>query len=527
VQLQAVEHGAWSERARGIQEQTIKQPPRRGSIYDRNGLLLAVDVKAQSIAVDGRNATQQESLIRILRDELGRPEHELRSLVLRPSYFTCIARGVDLDVATRIAAKAEDAGAFGLIFVDTWKRHYPQGTLAANLLGFVGVDGEGLEGLELYYDGRLRGTPGAERIVEGCDGRPYAVETVVPSIPGNDLHLALDARVQAVCERAIDAGVTRHDAIAGFCVVIDPVSGAILAMAQSPRYDPNAFASATAESRRNLAVTTVFEPGSTFKAFTALAALNTGAVTDRDRFNGDDGLNVSGHIMHNAAHESHGMVSFDDIIEKSINTGMIQVAQRVGSEALHDTFTALGFGSRTGIDLPGEVSGILRPAEDWVPLDLAAASIGQSVAVTGIQLACALAAITGNGTVPVPYIAGGGPRGLEATPVASQTTLTALRGTLRRVVESGTGTWAQIENYDVGGKTGTAQKAIPGRGYVAGKYTSLFAGFLPVSDPELACLVVLDEVRSGPEAGGYTAGQIFRDAMAHCVTLLEIPPSAP
>jgi cell division protein FtsI/penicillin-binding protein 2 len=526
IQLQAVEHGAWKERARSMQEQTLDQPARRGTIYDSGGLVLAVDVKAKSIAIDGRNATEPEELIDILRDELRRPIREIRELVLRPSYFTWIARRVDLDVAERIAARAEDAGAFGLIFVDTWKRYYPQGTLASNLLGFVGVDGEGLEGLELFYDDRLRGTPGAERVVEGRDGRPYDVETLQPAIPGRDVHLTIDARVQAVCERAVDRGVARHDAVAGFCLVLDPHTGALLAMAQCPRYDPNAFGAADPEARRNLAVTTQFEPGSTFKAFTALAALNAGVASPGERFNGDDGLLVSGHTMHNAGNESHGSVTFTEIIERSINTGMIRIAQRAGSEALHDTFAALGFGRPTGVDLPGELTGILRPAEDWVPLDLAAASIGQSVAVTGIQLACAISAIAGDGTVPVPHLtAAGRSPDDDLNEVASSATLITLRGMLQRVVESGTGTWAQIAGYDIAGKTGTAQKALPGRGYVAGKYTSLFAGFLPASNPELVCLVVLDEVHSGPQAGGYTAGQIFREAMTHAVTLLEIPPA--
>ena len=509
-----------------MQEQTLEQPPRRGTIYDRNGLVLAVDVKAASIAVDGHNVRGAAALIRVLHEELRLAEAKLEQLVLRPSYFTWIARGVDLDIAQRIAERAEAAGAGGLIFVDTWRRYYPQGTLAANLLGFVGVDGDGLEGLELFYDEHLRGTPGTMRVVEGRDGRPYAVEVVEPSCPGLDLYLTLDARVQLFCERAIDDGVERHRAVSGFCVVMDPRSGGILAIAQSPRYDPNLFSSSDPDVRRNLAVTTLFEPGSTFKAFSALAALTADVVSAADRFNGNDGVHVSGHVMHNAGNESFGSVSFAEIIEKSINTGMIQVAQRVGSETLYHTLAGLGFGRATGIDLPGELNGILRPATEWVPLDLAAASIGQSVAVTGIQLACAMSALAADGSVPVPHLDTSVPAN-KSVRLASPATLTTLRGLLRRVVESGTGTWAEIPGYEVAGKTGTAQKALPGRGYVPGRYTSLFAGFLPASAPRLTCVVVLDEVRSGSPAGGYTSGQIFREAMTHAVSLLRIPPTTP
>lgn len=529
AQLQAVQSADWRARASGIQEQTIELPAQRGSIFDSNGILLAVDVKGKSIAVDGRNLVGGESLIDILSDALGLTRAKLRQLVERDSYFTWIERNVDLDVALEIVDRADAAGIRGLILVDTWTRRYPQGSLASNLLGFVGVDGAGLEGLELHYDDVLRGHAGSLHIVEGRDGRTYELATLEEAVPGRDLHLTLDARVQSICEAEIDRGTERFAAESGFIVVLDPGSGEILAMAQSPRYDPNHFAASEAATRRNLAVTTVFEPGSTFKVFTGLAALAAGAASLEDRFDGNDGVRVTGHVMHNADNVSYGTVSFGEIIEKSINTAMIRVAQRVGSDRLHEMLVALGFGQRTGVELPGEVAGILRPAEEWVPLDLAATAIGQSVAVTGIQLARAVSAVASGGILHHPSIIAADQLADVSAPrrVASEEQAALMRKLLRRVVETGTGTLAEIPGFRVAGKTGTAQKAAPGVGYSAGKYTSLFAGFLPADDPALVALVVLDEVGTGTPSGGYTAGQIFRSALSQTATALRLAPASP
>ena len=315
-------------------------------------------------------------------------------------------------------------------------------------------------------------------------------------------------------------------------LVMDPDTGAILAMAQSQRYDPNRFSDSTPEDRRNLAVTHLFEPGSSFKAFSAAAALEAGTVDLEKRYNGNDAIVVGGHTIHNADFESFGQVTLVEIIESSINTGMVQVALDLGADQLHATLTDLGFGSETGIELPGEECGILRAPDQWVPLDLAATSIGQSVAVTGIQLVAAMAAIANGGRlVPCSIVVTND--GIEAIRerdrephiALSTSTCTTMRSLLFRVVESGTGQWAQIPGYQVAGKTGTAQKAIAGQGYVEGFYTSLFAGFVPAFDPQLVSLVVFDEVQTFPVGGGYTAGQVFRAAMSRIVQLERIPPA--
>ncbi len=529
VQLQIVQHDWWTSVAAEIQEVTVELAPQRGTIYDRNGLVLAEDIKAMAIAVDSFNMTRPETLIEILAAHLSLSGDELRDLVYRPSYFTWIDRSVDLDDAVSIREEAAEAGVYGLIFFDTWKRSYPQGNLASNVLGFVGTDGVGLEGIELSFDEWLTGEATVLRLVTGRDGRTYGSTVVSQGMQGRDLTLSIDTAIQLACEEEIDRGTDRFQANFGLILVMDPDSGKILAMAQSRRYDPNRFSDSTAEDRRNLAVTHLFEPGSSFKAFSAAAALDAGTVDLDDRFNGNDGIVVGGHTIHNADFESFGQVALAEIIESSINTGMVQVALDLGAELLHAKLVELGFGNETGIELPGEERGILRDPERWVPLDLASTSIGQSVAVTAIQLVTAMASIA-NGGMSIPCrivetnIDGGETE--EPNRVLSESTCSTMRSLLFRVVESGTGQWAKISDYEIAGKTGTAQKAIPGEGYVEGLYTSLFAGFLPAFDPQLVTLVVFDEVQTPPVGGGYTAGQVFSRAVSRMVQLERIPPSS-
>ena len=527
-QLQIVQYGSWTAAAAAIQERTIELPPRRGSILDRDGEPLAVDVRAMAIAVDGINTTNPDRLAGILAEELGRPLNGIRDLIQRDRYFTWVDRQVDLETAQRIERRAREAGAYGLILIDTWMRVYPQGALASNVLGFVGTDAEGLEGLELAFDERLRGEPRVLHVLEGADGRTYEIDVAEQGRPGDDLTLTLDAELQFICEEEIAAGVSRYRADGGMIVVLDPATGDVLAMAQDATYDLNRFWASTAEERRNAAVTQLFEPGSSFKVFTGLAALDAGVVDVADTFDGNDGIEVSGHVMHNADWISYGTVSFAEIIEDSINTGMIRVAQRLGEEALHGMLVELGFGRPTGIELPGEVGGILRDVENWSGLALASTSIGQSVAVTGIQLAGAIGTVANGGAFVAPRIVSSVDARndvLETPAVASSGACATMRTLMVRVVESGTGILAAVDGYPIAGKTGTAQKAVPGRGYVDGKYTSLFAGILTAGNPEYVMVVVLDEVKTTPVGGGSTAGPIFRAAASRLIHQEQLVPT--
>jgi len=525
VQLQIVQHASWRAAASSSQERTFELMPRRGSILDRNGTLLAFDVKATAIAADGFNMTKPLALADILVEELGMARAEVNDVLYRASYFTWIDRGVDLETAQRIQHRAAEAGAYGLIFIDTWKRRYPQGSLASNLIGFVGLDGAGLEGLELAYDESLRGTPTEVHVLQGADGRTYETEVVTEGEEGRDLVLSLDASLQFACEEEIAAGVDEYRASAGMAIVLDPLTGEVLAMAQDRTYDLNRFWSSVPADRRNLAVTYMFEPGSVFKVFAGVSALQAGVVDVADEFDGDDGYVVSGHTIHNADNWDFGRVTFADVIKDSINTGMVQVALGLGEDRLHETLLACGFGQLTGIELPGEVDGILRSPDRWTPLDLASSSIGQSIAVTGIQLACGVAAVANGGDRINPRIVleTASTRAAEALSAADTATMRRL---MVSVVESGTGVLAAVDGFAVAGKTGTAQKAEPGRGYVDGKYTTLFAGFFPAEAPEVVILVMLDEPRVAHAGGGSTAAPIFARIAERLVLYAQMVPTA-
>jgi len=494
---------------------------------DCSGTVLAVDVKAMAIAVDGINITHPDAAVSILHDELSLSRTDLESKVYRDSYFTWIDRRVDFDTAQRIRERAKEAGVYGLVLIDTWKRWYPQGRLASNLIGFVGTDGTGLEGIEVAYDEQLQGVSQVVRVLEGADGRTYDVEIVEPGKRGLDLVLTIDAGLQFICEEEIRSGASQFRALGGMIVLLDPHTGHVLAMAQDKGYNLNEFWDSTAEQRRNLAVTHLFEPGSIFKVFTGLAALENGVVSVLDTFNGNDGIDVAGHVMHNADNESFGSVTFGEIIEHSINTGMIRVAQMLGEEPFHDFLSSLGFGRTTSVGLPGEELGILRPVGEWSGLALAATSIGQSVAVTGIQLTRAMAVVASEGILRAPSIVLAEAVAEVAeneVRVCSPATARTMLGLMRTVVESGTGTLAAVDGFAIAGKSGTAQKAVPGQGYVAGRYTSLFAGVITANSPDYVMLVMLDEVQSGSVSGGYTAGQIFQRTAVRLIAHERLTP---
>ena len=529
VQLQIVQHDHWLALASTIQEQTVDLLPRRGTIYDRNGVALAYDVKATAIAIDSFNMTNPEAICQILSDELYRSIAEIERLIYRPRYFTWIDRGVDLEAAKEIRRRVAEANANGLIFIDTWKRCYPQGDLASNIIGFVGTDGHGLEGIELAYDEELAGTSAKFHVVKGADGRTYHTETIQEGKPGSDVHLTIDSDLQFICEEEIDRGVSHYRANTGFMILLDPNTGDVLAMAQDKRYDLNKFWRSTPTQRKNLATGFMFEPGSTFKAFAGLAALDCGVVKPSDTFNGNDGINIAGHVIHNSDHESFGTVTFAKTIKYSINTAMIRVAQLLGEDRLYHFLVDLGFGKKTGIEIPGEVNGILRDVSKWSKLALASTAIGQSVGVTGIQLARAMAAVANGGMVLAPHIVEQvGDKKIDIPTVlhkvAATTNTATMRTLMRAVVKDGTAPWADLPGFEVAGKTGTAQKALPGQGYVDGKYTSLFSGFFPADDPQYLGLVVLDEVKTTPVWGGYTAGAIFHDAASRLVLAEHIAP---
>lgn len=519
-QLQVLEHKNWAAMAQAIQEDVIEIPSRRGTIYDRNGIPLAYDIPAYSIAVDNYHLTNPELLVELLVRELGMDLREAKEKVYRTGYFTWLARNVDLDAAERFRAMAKFQNIRGLLFFPTWKRAYPQGTSAIEVLGLVGVDGHGLSGLELLFDKILRGRPRVVRILRAADGTPYDLWEEEPGSPGQDLRLTLDSRIQWICEAELDETLRTTPADRGCAVVLDPRTGEVLALAQSPRYDPK---DPDIALLKPWAVTDVFEPGSTFKGLVALAAWDLGLISETETFHGSSPRIVAGVAIKNAQNKSYPPLNLRDALAQSVNTVLVQVAQRVGAPKLHEYLRRMGFGEPTGIELPGEVAGLLRPPEKWTKVDLAVTSFGQSVGVTAIQLAAAYAALCNDGILLRPHLLPG-----EAEVrgrVAKASSCLKIREFLGYAVNTGTGSPAKVPGFKVGGKSGTAQIAIPGQGYVPGHITTAMAAFFPWDSPIYTIVVVYQTSKTEDFWSGTTAvpsaGRIIR-AMAE--TGLAYPP---
>jgi cell division protein FtsI/penicillin-binding protein 2 len=524
AQLQLVEADQWRALATRFQEGTVTIPSPRGRIYDRNGVLLAEDVRAISVAVDNYHMTRPELLEQLLTSHLQIPREVVREKLYRPSYFTWIARAIPPDKAESLEQAARSAGARGLILIEDRKRQYPHGDLASNVLGFAGIDGKGLEGIELLFDEELQGRDSVWSFVRMANGTQIERRQIQAGQPGRDLTLTIDSRIQHIAEQAITKGVRRYKAKAGLALVLDPWTGEVLAMAQDKRYDLNDFQRSRPEQRQNLSVIWAFEPGSSFKIFTMLAALEHNVIALDERISGSATHRIASHTFRNADGKEYGLVTPKDVIKNSINTAMIRIAQRLGEERLYQALKRYGFGQKTGIELPGEVSGYLPPVQSWSALEIGAIAIGQSVSVTAIQLASRVAAIaTGGRLIPPTIVKGRTPR--QETKIASETSCRSLTEMMIETVRSGTGVLAQIDGYTIAAKTGTAQKAVPGQGYVKGKYVASFEGFFPAEAPRYVILIVLDEPGGREYYGSETAAPIFKEIAQQLIALDRIPPT--
>ncbi len=496
VQLQVVEHVRWAEAASRAQEGIVEVPAQRGTLYGATGVALAQDVPGYALALDNHHMTRPELLVDLLVDELSFSRADAKDRVYRSSYFTWLSRQLDLETGDRLRARARELGVRGLLFFDSWIRVYPQGHLALPVLGVVGVDGLGMAGLELRYEEELAGRPAVYRVLRGRDGRVYNLEIDDPGARGNDLMLTLHPEIQAVCEAQIADGVERFKAERGFAIVLDPHSGAVLALAQAPTFQPEG-PGANVEHLQPWAVTQMFEPGSTFKAIAGLAALDAGTVRSEDVFHANSPIMVMGIPLRNADPTiAYGNVTFERAMAQSLNVVLVQVAQQLGVDGMYEYLTQMGFGRPTGIELPGEADGILRPLEQWTELDLATSSYGQGVAVTGVQLAAAFGALANGGVLYQPHVTRDG--GGRVDQVVSPQAALEMRTILRKSVDPSQwvlpSRFADVPGYGIAGKSGTGEKAFPGRGYVPGHYISAFGAFFPWASPEYVVIVVYDEI---------------------------------
>jgi cell division protein FtsI (penicillin-binding protein 3) len=539
VYLQVFERSRLTARAERQQEQVVVLEPKRGTIFDRRGRELAVSLDVDSVyGIPSKTDNPRElsrQLSRILRQDPRRIERKLAG----DRHFVWLSRKVD----PAKAAKVKELGSEEVRLRSETRRFYPKKALAGPVLGFTGVDNQGLEGLERAYDKMLRGVNGWVLAEKDAMGR-----MVFPGGPGfqfkmpkqgHDVILTIDEVIQHIAEKELDAALVSSRAKGGVCVVMSPQTGEVLALSVRtngyghPAFNPNEPQRYKPAEWRNRAVTDSFEPGSIFKPFLAAAALEEKVVHPLERFDCSAGsIQVADRVIKDA-HEN-GVLTFTDVIAQSSNVGTIKVALRLGKDRFYKYITAFGFGRKTGVDIPGEVSGLLRDSRLWSGVSIGSIAIGQEVGVTPLQMASAYCALANGGTLMKPYIVSeivdhGGEAGKKFKPqpvgrVISEETCASVIRMLRRVVELGTGQQAKPGGYSAAGKTGTAQK-IDQRtgGYSKKDYVSSFVGFAPANSPRLVILVMID-TPEGAIYGGTVAAPVFRAVAEQSLAYLQTPP---
>ena len=536
VVLQVFDAGSLDQAAARQRLTVIDLPATRGRIFDRNLDDLALSVPARAVWADPRLVRDKPRTAARLAKALGVKKATLAQRLASKGRFVYLARRIPKlrgDVVQRLNLP-------GIFVVADVARRYPSGTVAAQVLGFVDIEGHGQAGIEQQYDGLLRGHPGKIQLERDPQGRaiPQGRRSLEPAEPGTDLVLTIDQHLQYVTEQALYRAVREHKARAGSVVVMSPRSGEVLAMANMPTFDPNRIAASKPEARKNRAIADVFEPGSTNKTITAAAALQHGVVTPKTETIVPDNIPLCPEKTFRDSH-SHApeLMTFANIVARSSNVGTIMAARDLGRDRLYKAEVDFGYGRRSGVDLPGEAPGILRPAPSWYCTDLGTNAIGQGVAVTVLQMASVYATVANQGVLRAPTLLRGtvDARGRVAKAdrrpgrrVLSVRTAKAMSRILEGVVkEGGTGTQAAMEEWRVAGKTGTARKPDTRRGgYRPGAYVGSFIGFAPAEKPAVVVAVVIDEPTRG-YYGGSVAAPVFREVTGAALRRLGVVPTLP
>jgi len=545
--VQAVWGPGLKRQAEEYHTQDVTVQPERGSIYDRNHNELVTNIPAFSVYAQSKKIKDPAGLSEKIAPVLGIKQALVYEKLCSKEPFIWLTHNLEYSAAERLKNLSKELGGnpdkdskkdpdlqwIGLI--ESNKRSYPQGSMAAHLLGFVGSDNQGLTGLENSYDSYLKGKPGSSTIESDAKGLPVpqAQTDVNPSDPGANLVLTIDQTIQFFVERELDNLVASYKPARAAIIVMDPATGQILAMGNRPAFNPGNW-SKEPESvwGGDTAVLYNYEPGSTLKMFIAAAALEKRFVSPGERLYDPGSIVVKGRRIYCAEREGHGSLTFSEAVSVSCNVALIQVGQRLGKENIYKYLQEFGFGARTGIDLPGEESGVLMDKKKATELDLATMSIGQSIAVTPIQLITGACAIANGGKLMKPYLV----KALEddqrkivkefkpqeVRSIISSETARTLTSMMEDVILEGTGTKAQVEGYRIAGKTGTAQ--IPGpKGYIEGKYVASFLGYGPLDNPRAAVLVIVDEPKGSKYHGGEVAAPAFQSVMRDTLVYLGIP----
>ena len=530
--LQVERHEEFRRLARQQQLRTVELAPPRGTVFDARGRKLAVSLEVESVYATPAEVEDPAAAAAALAPLTGQKRSTLQSRLEERRPFVWVARQLDPPDAEKVRA----LGLRGISFVREYRRYYPQIETAAQVIGFAGRDHTGLEGLEQGYE-RVMAGAAAKRLVLRDANAGIVLSprlSLAEPQPGQDVVLTLDGHVQHLLERELAAAVDRHKALRGVGVILDPRTGAVLAMAAVPSFDPNSFQKSNSKAWKNRAVTDVFEPGSTFKIVTAAAALEANLLDPSDVIDCENGgITLQGVRIND--HHPFDELTFREVIAESSNVGAIKVGLLVGRQALFEQIGRFGFGRPTGVDLPGEERGLVRPLDSWYLRDPAYISFGQGISVTALQLTNAFAAVANGGTLYRPHVVAGIGRDGRIEPVArrpevvgspiSAATARTLERMLEAVVDEGTGGKAAVPGYRVAGKTGTAQKPVPG-GYSPDKHLASFVGFAPARDPAFVALIAVDEP-IGLYHGGDVAAPVFAAVARELLPYLGVPPDRP
>lgn len=546
LQIVATEKLAIRERDQLTLNSEMKNP--RGSILDRDGEELAVSIITGSLYVDPQEMRDgpdgsrvkpppdiQRKAAKLLAPVLKMTEEELFNDFSTPGRFLWIKRVLEpkeYDEAKRIIKENKLPG---LHFLSASKRYYTKNRAAAQIIGFVGVDDNGLSGIEMVLDKELQSAPSKRTLFFDSHGREIVDKNYKDPVKAKlpEVYLTLDSKIQYVLEEAMDRAMEKTKAQGAAAIIMDPYTGEILGMTSRPTFDPNHFGDYPVSSWNNKAVSMIYEPGSVFKPIVGCMGLTEGIITPDTMFQDNGSIRIADRVIHNWDGEGNGLIPFSEIIKFSINTGMVQLGMQLGAERMIDYSKRFGFGAPTGIELPGEESGILyEPKNMWEP-DIATMAIGQGIAVTPLQELRAICAIANGGELLQPYIikkvvAADGTvlregkkhvvRNVITPQVAAQ-----MRSMMEQVVASGGGKSASIKGYRIAGKTGTAEKLADGGGYAAGQYIASFVGFVPADKPKYAMLVMLDTPK-GSFYGSQVSAPVFKDTLQQVLVAKGIQP---
>ena len=525
--LQSVRAQSLGKLASGQQQETVNLPAQRGTIFDRRGFQLAIGEQATTVYANPREVTQPEVVARAAGRELGlNPDDVYRAIADRSKGFVYVQRQADPKAAKRL----ERLHLAGLGFYAEERRVYPQGRVGASLLGYAGVDNKGLAGLELSLDGLLAGRSGKQTVVKDPYGRAVDIVKTVPERDGKDVFLTIDQAIQANAQLELWRAVHEWQAKSATAIVMNPRTGAILAMAGAPGYDANNFPDASQELQRNKAITDTYEPGSTFKLVTVAGVLSDRLVTPQSEFTLEPEIKVADRTIHDAEDRDTVTYSVDEILSHSSNVGAITLAQLLTRQPTRDVswwISRFGFGHKTGIDFPGESAGIVLPPSEWTGATIGNVPIGHGIAVTPIQMASAYAAVANGGVLVQPHLVDR--VGPSARPswkrrrIVSRHVAAQLTDMLKDVVIEGTGQKAEIPGYEVAGKTGTAAIPLPTGGYSSEKYVASFVGYVPASNPQLLVMVTVDEPQ-GAIFGGMVAAPVFQNIAKFDLQYLGVLP---